>query len=327
MKHDRRHCSSSRPAPSSGFVSFFFVLGSIVRITASSRKLHLYVSRSSSSYIRRLPRRTRCLNPDVDIYLDTASVIPQAPQGFVEVGESPSDAGVFHCFRDRHGNVYVRGENTFFLGNPVRGRLLIYLKRMRFSRSLIMSALALCLKYKGYFALHSALVTSPNSREAYLIAGESGCGKTTLALNLRKKGYTFKCDDLCLVSRAPQGRGLVAFPLDKDSRRSRQEQTRLAKKGLSLRGWHSHECLPRAMVFPVIARAAKSKAVTLSQSSAVIRLIGLSLLMCFEDRKLLAAHMRILRDLSKQCRSFELRAGKDRDEVCDSFDRLVKAAR
>ncbi len=61
---------------------------------------------------------------------------------------------------------------------------------------------------RGWLALHAATVKIDG--DAVLLAGDSGCGKSSLAVELTRRGATLLGDDLALVTRDTRGRARVA---------------------------------------------------------------------------------------------------------------------
>ncbi len=77
---------------------------------------------------------------------------------------------------------------------------------------LLGSALGALLYQRGLLPLHGSAVATPWG--AMVFAGPSGAGKSTLAAHLRKAGFPLLSDDVCALSRRPDGRlqVLPAFP-------------------------------------------------------------------------------------------------------------------
>lgn len=60
---------------------------------------------------------------------------------------------------------------------------------------------------RDLFPLHASAVLTPQGAVAFV--GESGAGKSTMALHLNEMGYPLLCDDVCVISRGPHGEALA----------------------------------------------------------------------------------------------------------------------
>ena len=74
---------------------------------------------------------------------------------------------------------------------------------------LLMAPLMEMLKERGFFGLHAAALTKEGT--GYLFPGDSGTGKTTIALSLLKNGFQYLGDDKVLLRREDNGIAALAF--------------------------------------------------------------------------------------------------------------------
>lgn len=113
----------------------------------------------------------------------------------------------------RHGELrFAYGERALFLLHA-HGELLdcaplqtgLHWQQVLLTRVLPDVALA-----RGYEALHSSALASPAGVVA--IAAPSGTGKTTLALELLRRGWPLTCDDVLVLGAGPQPGSVLAHP-------------------------------------------------------------------------------------------------------------------
>jgi hypothetical protein len=83
--------------------------------------------------------------------------------------------------------------------------------RARFEGVLLLLALAAALRPHGLFHLHAAALRAPSGR-GLLVVGDSGAGKTTLAVALVRRGFGWLGDDTCFLAARTDGPAVLAFP-------------------------------------------------------------------------------------------------------------------
>ncbi|MBN1913018.1 MAG: hypothetical protein JW788_01310 [Candidatus Omnitrophica bacterium] len=314
------------------FISWCSFSNYTVKIISNSARLNYYVSRCSTSFIRIVPS-PKGKHADLEVYLNTLSTLPEAPKNYKKITEADSQVGVFECYSDSRGGICLRNKSIYVIGNTHKGRCHLFFKELRFSRSVLINTLLLFLKHRGLFALHSALVKRRNI--GIMLPGESGVGKTTLAHNLRRRDFEYLCDDLCLLTRSNEKK-VGVFPLDKDLsrnffwyRKKGVHGKRAVKRFSGKRKTRKNKMvIPKVIIFPCISGGSKSTLSLLPFPQIFMRLIGSSLMMCFENKRMINKHTQLLRDLASQCACFELRAGTNKKEtskmLAKAISRLIK---
>jgi hypothetical protein len=202
-------------------------------------------------------------------------------------------------------------------------------------------ALTEMLKREGLHMMHAAGLTV--GRKGLLVAGESGCGKTTLTLMLVRAGFGFMADDTVFLSApAPGGisRGLraLAFP---DEAGVTEETTnffpelrtlpgkpqprRRNKKPLGLAEVYGvkpcWECEPAALVFPQPSVSDRSVIAPMPASEALMRLVCNVLR---TEPRSSQAHLDALAALVKGTRCYSLQTGRDFEELAPALRSLVE---
>jgi hypothetical protein len=159
-----------------------------------------------------------------------------------------------------------------------------------FSSVTVLVALFLALRGHRLFHLHAAAATWPGG-ETWLIPGDAGAGKSTLALALFSAGARFLSDDALVVHGASAAAEVTAWtrmirmtaqtaaafprlapllvPCPPPSAREWQLDPRAAFPG---RG-QAFACEPFTLLFPRIASAAESSAAALDRADAFGRLL------------------------------------------------------
>ncbi|MBD2816065.1 hypothetical protein ID850_15175 [Xenorhabdus sp. Flor] len=97
-------------------------------------------------------------------------------------------------YPDKH--IILKNNNISYTFINVCSAQIGYQNLIRFCRDLALDEL----EKKGGILLHAAAVVDPKGK-AHLILGNSGCGKTTIAMNFILGGYKFLSNDRCLVDQ------------------------------------------------------------------------------------------------------------------------------
>jgi len=235
--------------------------------------------------------------------------------GYKKIGEVSGKLGVHRCYKKGNGLLYLHGKSSLE-GNIKTGRFKAFLGSKKDSMPIFLRALSLFMQSRGMFVLHCAVVAK--GKNVFLLAGESGAGKTTLGINLIRKDFFYLADDSCLLMPGKGPRvGAFMLPNDPAPKFKVISNYLLKSKGLpeDIIGTCRKKHFPNFIVFPKISGFKKSKLVQVSANEAVIRLIQLSQLMWLEDKAQLQCHIRAIKRLAKQCRCFKLLAGRDRKEA------------
>jgi hypothetical protein len=286
------------------------------------------------------PRADACV--DLHLKVSAGPLPPALPEGLREFdvpgGVCRADARRY--FLDvAGGRVEVAAREESRVAVWFGGRTATH--RQRSLITVMAYALPAALRRLRLYDLHACGMVEPEQNRAYIFAGASASGKTSLALRLAAAGWRYMSDDLLTVSSTETG-AVAARPL------RRPFQTDAATlAGCSLP--HLQEALgppipndpdkrkldpsvlfpgrlaavaaPRVLCFPVVAEGAReSRVEPLARAEAMTRLVR----MCpWSSYDLSAAreHLRLLERLVRQCRTYTLRAGRD------IFDDPAAAAR
>ncbi|MGA2929221.1 MAG: hypothetical protein ABSG43_25180, partial [Solirubrobacteraceae bacterium] len=177
------------------------------------------------------------------------------------------------------------------------------------------------------FSLHAACLVSP-AGNGVLLSGPSGSGKSTLTVALAAAGLEFLCDDLVFLAhgagaagdvealgfadtiglsefaaaRFPELRKRVADgPAPGFPKRLARIEDLFGRPAVA-------RCIPRAVVFPVVAAERPSAIKPLDAGEALLRLVPDVLL---TEPSATQAHLGAIGALLKQVRCFELTSGAD----------------
>lgn len=131
---------------------------------------------------------------------------------------------------------------------------------------LLGSALGAALHQRGDLVLHGSAIVANGAAVAFL--GLSGVGKSTLAMEFRRRGHGVLTDDLCVVRRGPDGilRAEPGFPQSKlwlDSLRHldisaeglRRIRSELEKRALPLGEEFAAEAYPLRRIYVLLSQA------------------------------------------------------------------------
>jgi hypothetical protein len=240
------------------------------------------------------------------------------------------------------GPVYFEQSQQLYLEIPGHGRALCDARTGRvqvsypkaagkglwlLSHPLFTIPLAELLKRRGLYMVHAAGLAV--SGKGLLIAGQSGAGKTTLALALLRAGFGFLADDTVFLSADRNALRILAFPDEADVTaqtlgffpelhrliRSPEPKERPKQAFCSTHAYGvapCWACAPDMIVFPHPAGCRQSVLTPMSKTEALMQLI------CNVVRTephSSQAHLDALAGLVKHSRCFRLQTGRD-------FDRL-----
>lgn len=190
-------------------------------------------------------------------------------------------------------------------------------------------ALHAALRRHGWFELHAACAAEPHSHASFFFVGDSGCGKTTLAMRLAAQGWRYLTDDSLLLNEtltAKPLRRLFALTPQTLAACAIAPTTHAEKQAVEPAQWFGDGALmetqPRSLVFPTLTQQAESEVAELTQATALMRLLRQSPWACF-DPLTGKQHLHVLTRLARSTPSYELRAGRDLLEVPDAAAHLL----
>jgi hypothetical protein len=190
-------------------------------------------------------------------------------------------------------------------------------------------AIPAALRRVGLYDLHAAALIEPLSACCFVFPGTSRSGKTTLSLRLAASGWRYLSDDAVVISEGEKGvevRGLrrpfqtssdslggcdfseldnalgVTIPNDPEKRRLDPE--------ILFPGQFVASAEPQVLCFPVITGKNESRLEETTKAEAMMRLI----VMCpwsNYDASAARDHLHVLGRLVRQCRTYNLQAGRD----------------
>jgi hypothetical protein len=200
-------------------------------------------------------------------------------------------------------------------------------------RPLLTFSLLELLRRRNAFPVHAAAVERDG--QAIVIAGGSGSGKSTFALELALNGYSFMCDDLVLVRLGQRGARLHGLCEELDL--TPWSAAALPELGIDVElepGWAKHRvrpsevfgnrisrsAAPSILLFPRIeAAGAVPRATALTAGEALVRLAPDMLL---TDRLTVEQHFAALNKLVEASRSYEVAVGDDLDAALTMVESL-----
>ncbi len=264
--------------------------------------------------------------PDSTIRIRCNSTPPRVPIGLDRF--EVFDGGVCHTDGD---SVYlVLDESLVVIGKPGGPEVDVWLRKHYDLGSWILSqlisqALAAALRRRDLFLLHSAGVLPPGQDKAILIAGESGCGKSTFTFQLASTGWGYLSDDVLLLHQDEHGieaQGLRrCFALAADTLAALQfepasapSKQATAKKRLSptelFPAGHIKSARPGAVLFPVVTREPESSIKKLTAYETMCRLLRLCPWACY-DKSIATSHLDFIASLAREAKGFDVQAGTD----------------
>jgi HPr serine kinase-like protein len=227
---------------------------------------------------------------------------------------------------------YLTDEDSLFHLDPRRGHGeasladSFFLKPISSRQRFWSFGLLKLLRPMGIYALHAAALVAENGL-GILLVGESGTGKSTLAIGLIRAGWRYLSDEAVLL-RSRSGR-VEALALRKhfyvDDSASEQhadllsQEQRPDRSGRMRRRVAIEEAYPgqrmavsepRLLLFPQIVRQSRSALLPITQARAVELLVAQSGPQLF-DQETIAQQLATLKELLQQTTAYELRAGSD----------------
>jgi hypothetical protein len=242
-------------------------------------------------------------------------------------GELVFEAPGFSAIRTEHGyHLQSRGSSLTLdlrLGRAVGLLTYAFMQATpEDQRGLFLFAFLLLLSGRGLYGLHAAGVSWND--HGFLLAGNSGCGKTTLTCALARSGWQYLSDDAVLLRRGLSGVEALAFGLPFHCSSALFRFFPELARGAEPHAHGKHlvdvssvypgrallDFRPEAILFPEISSAPTSRLIPLDRTATLLRLLGdgAGLL---HKRDYMAAQMEILGDLARSARGFRLLHGAD----------------
>jgi hypothetical protein len=315
------------PDPRPALRTFYAVAGRFLCVDALDDWSAAVVGRYFRDWYLEPVPRAEVVRPDATIRIGRGAAAPPLPDDFdsFHLGDG------WRCYTDgRAYHLDIEGSRVLIGDSPEGGVEVWVVPGAEVGSpalaQTVFNAFSGAMRRCGLFELHSAGVVEPDGHTGALLAGVSGSGKSTLTMQLAAAGWGYLSDDVLLL-RECDGQ-IEARPLRRVF--AATEQT-VAAAGLhdgaagvltptnsKLRfapqaffpGGHVESSIPRVIFFPSVTREPVSRVAELPQPEALARLLRMCPWACY-DRPASAAYLRALALLSKQCRAFEVRAGRD----------------
>jgi hypothetical protein len=207
-------------------------------------------------------------------------------------------------------------------------------------RQFWMFTLVKLLQGVGMYSLHAAGLVAPGG-DGVLLVGDSGSGKSTLAIGLIRRGWRYLSDDAVLLRRTPSGVEALALrrhfyvdalavdryaglPLGEvvpDADGGQRQRVGVEEAFASQR---VAACIPRLLLFCRIVPGAESALAPVATAPAFGRLLAQSVRQAF-GREATPEHLRVLKELLRQTRSYDLEAGVDLHREPALLENLIAA--
>jgi hypothetical protein len=272
-----------------------------------------------------VPNDGRAPADSIEISIRTASPANRTPD--LVSGELVFEAAGLSAIRTEHG-YHLQSYGSSLTLDLRSGRAAGLLTcafmeaRPEDQRGLFLFAFLLLLSGRGLYGLHAGGVSW--NGHGLLLAGHSGCGKTTLTCALARSGWQYLSDDAVLLRRGPSGVKALAFglPFHCSSSLFRffpefargAEPPAHGKHLVDVSSVYPGQALldfrPEAILFPEISSAPTSRLIPLDCTATLLRLLGEGAGL-LHNRDYMAAQMEILGDLARSARGFRLLHGAD----------------
>lgn len=166
--------------------------------------------------------------------------------------------------------------------------------------------LMILLSQLGCYYIHGAALQT--DKEGWLFVGESGAGKSTITKIFLEEGFNYSSDDALLLREINNKIECLGF----------------IERGRPSFGYsnYNQRVTPANLVFTEIAPQYRSRLFPITPIQAMPRLIPSSVLIFLESTKA-NVHLKLLRDLVQQCRTFCLTMGKDLKENPKALKKIL----
>jgi len=197
---------------------------------------------------------------------------------------------------------------------------------LRDQREFFLLSMLMLLRRHGLYGLHASAVAREGT--GFLIAGGSGCGKTTLSVALVRSGWSYLSDDALMLRKNGEEsiealalRRGFSCPPDMIERFPElgscpagasflDDGKRLVNPESVYPGRFEPQCHPQVLLFPMIASGRKSELVLMNETDALTSLIQQSPGI-MTDRCSAGKQLEVLGLLLRQAVSYQLVLGSD----------------
>jgi len=241
-------------------------------------------------------------------------------------------------------SVYVRDGLAVFQIHPKAGTGFLNLhysfkdKVLLSKSNFFLIGLMYLIAPRGFYDLHAAGLIN-NSGVGYLLLGESGTGKSSLALSLVRQGWRFASDDALLLRVSADGVEAMAFRkhfyLDQTLIHHYPElapyfevlnKSESTKRFLDLESVYPNRycpsIFPKVLICTSIVPQDETRLMPIDQTAALISLMRQSASLFFK-RQDAKVHLDLLNQLVYQTETYQLLAGKDLYEEPDKISLLI----
>jgi hypothetical protein len=173
------------------------------------------------------------------------------------------------------------------------------------------------LRRQGFYNLHAAGVC--RNGNALLLAGSSGTGKSTLTLELTRRGWDYLADDMVFLK--PGCDDVFGFPEGIDYFAGCKSKHHIRPE-LAFGSAALLRAAARALVFPHVAMTVKSCVEPITPTQAFLELAPNVLI---TKRTVCEEHFAVLERLTRSVPAFRLHTGTDFNEASQLLDGLLEA--
>ena len=291
---------------------FYAVAGRLLFIESFDRELAVLIERLFAGW-QLTPVSFPERRPDIKISFACSASLPEIPPGLSEFAVAaggrcfPATDGFY--LRFSQSLLRLREESPLSVAVSVTDPADTELGRV--------TSFAVCagLRRVGLFELHSGGVVVPDSEAGVLIVGPSGSGKSTLTLQLAQSGWGYLSDDELLLSLAEEeveARGFRSFfALTTASADVPANSLKTCFEPANVLAMPPVErAVPRFLLFTAVSGASETQVQELAQTETMSRLVRACPWATY-DAAVAGPYLKLLSQLARQARGFELLAGKD----------------
>jgi hypothetical protein len=314
---------SDRPA----YQRFYEVAGRLLFITSDDLRLGNLIERLFAGWLL-TPIDIIDQRPDLRIDFYSNELIPEIPKSLDQFEIAKGG----RCYTNDNAYYLDFSNSLMFIQGGESVDVALWIRQLpgfpdaalaRATSSAVCAGLRRC----GLFELHSAGVVHPDCRRGVLIIGASGSGKSTLTLQLAKAGWGYLSDDgmlLGIVEGEVEARGFRRFFAVSADTTANSDITDLKKSPAQpndavktcfeptvlFPSGYTERIAPSVLLFTTVSGEAGTKLTELTQARTMARLIRACPWATY-DRAIAAANLHLFSRLSRQCKGFDVLAGKD----------------